>query len=247
MKRLVISAAAVAMATVASVGSARAQTEPLEVAIFTADPFGGYCRELMTVIADRAGLEIAEFHPTAVPDMVPAVANGDADVLCSALAPTTERRQAGLAFTSATLTNQEAIVVLSDNDTVFRTFADFVAAGAVIGGETGSNFVAIAAAAGVEVRTWATNEEVEAALRSGEITGWIRSYPSFAYRQVQGEYQDLKYAEGYIPTQTSYGAIAVHHSNTELLGTIQAALEAIKADGMLTEMAGRWGLPPPPF
>jgi polar amino acid transport system substrate-binding protein len=247
MRKTLVTISALWLAAAGLTGSVAAQESPLRVAIFTADPFGGYCHELMSAIAERAGLEIAEFQPTVVPDMVPAVANGTADVLCSGLGPTTERRQAGLAFTSAILTNQETIVVLADNDNVYRSFADFVAAGAVIGGETGSNFVNIAAAAGVEVRTWATNEELEAALHAGEITGWIRSYPSFAFRQAQGDYADLKHAEGYIPSQTSFGAIAVQQSRTELLGIIQAALEGLKADGALAEMAPRWGLPLPPF
>jgi polar amino acid transport system substrate-binding protein len=244
LKRLSAAFGAFAI-TAGSILSAHAQDDSIRVAVFTADPFGGYCEELMTAIADRAGLTIAEFQPTVVADMVPAIAEGTADVLCSGLSPTTERREAGLAFTSAILTGPTVIVVLATNDTVYATLADFAAAGAVIGAEAVS---AMLQEAGVETREYRTNEEFHAALVSGEITGWMRSGVSFGYQQaVLGEWQDLKLAEGYVPTQIGYGTIAVHNTNTALLGQMQAALEAVKADGTLAEIAGRWGMPLPPF
>ena len=248
LKRSIIAIAAITMVAAGSIGSAQAQDSPLRVAIFTADPFGGYCNDLMNAIAERAGLAISEFQPTVVPDMIPAIANGTADVLCSGLSPRTDRREAGLAFTSAILTSQEAIVVLATNNTVYATLADFAAAGAVIGGEAGSSSLAMASAAGVEVREYRDSDEIHAALVAGEITAWIRSGVSFGYQQAAlGQRPDLKNAEGYVPTRLGYGAIAVHNSNTALLGQIQAALESIKTDGTLAEIAGQWGMPLPPF
>ena len=247
MKRLTIAAAAVAILTVGAF-SAHAQDASIRVAVFTADPFRGYCEELMPILAERAGLQISEFQETVVADMMPAVADGTVDVLCSGLPPTTQAREAGLAFTSAILTSQETVAVLSDNNNVYRTFGDFAAAGAIIGAERGTSFNQILADAGVTVREYATTDEIYAAVRAGEITGWIRSAASFFYNQAAlGNYTDLKQAEGYIPTLLSYAALAVHQDNTALLGQIQAALESVKADGTLAEIAARWGMPLPPF
>lgn len=247
LKQTFAAVAALSMATVGVASAANAQ-ESVSVAVFTADPFAGYCVDIMNAIAARAGLEISEFQPTAVPDMIPAVAEGNADVLCSGLSPRADRREAGLAFTSAILTSQEAIVVLATNDTAYPTLADFAAAGAIIGGEEGSSFLAMAADAGVQVREFRDNDELAAALRAGEITGWIRSDVSFGYQQaVQGLWSDLKTANGYAPTRIGYGTIAVHVTNTALLGQIQAGLELIKADHTLDEIAGEWGMPLPPF
>lgn len=246
-KRSILAAAALSLAVAGTTGSAFGQTDAVRVAIFTNDPFKGYCEELMTAIADRAGLPIAGFQQTVVADMIPAIAGGTADVLCSALGPNTERREAGLAFTSAILTSPTVIVVLATNNTVYRTLADFAAAGAVIGGEAGGPLAAVRDA-GVQTREYRTNEEIHAALVSGEITGWFRSGASFGYQQaVLGQWQDLKLAEGYAPTSVGYGTLAVHNTNTALLGQMQAGLEAVKADGTLAAIAGRWGMPLPPF
>ena len=228
-------------------GTAFGQTDAVRVAVFIADPFKGYCEELMTAIADRAGLRIDGFQQTVVADMIPAIAGGTADVLCSALGPNTERREAGLAFTSAILTSPTVIVVLAANNTVYGTLADFAAAGAVIGGEAGGALATVRDA-GVQTREYRTYEEIHAALVSGEITGWFRAGASFGYQQaVLGQWQDLKLAEGFAPTTVGYGTLAVHNTNTALLGQMQAALEAVKADGTLAAIAGRWGMPLPPF
>jgi len=246
-KRSILAAATLSLAIAGTTGTALGQTDAVRVAVFTADPFKGYCEELMTAIADRAGLAIAGFQQFVVADMIPAIADRTADVLCSALGPNTERRAAGLAFTSAILTSPTVIVVLTTNNTVYRTLADFAAAGAVIGVEAGGPLATVRDA-GVEAREYRTTDEIHAALVSGEITGWYRSGPSFGYQQaVLGQWQDLKLAEGFAPTSVGYGTLAVHNTDTALLGQMQAALEAVKADGTLTAIAGRWGMPLPPF
>ncbi|MGD9739428.1 MAG: substrate-binding periplasmic protein [Bauldia sp.] len=246
-KRSILAAATLSLAVAGTTGTAFGQTDPVRVAVFTADPFKGYCEELMTAITDRAGLRIAEFQQFVVADMVPAIADGTADVLCSALGPNAERRDAGLAFTSAILTSPTVVVVLSTNTAVYRTLADFAAAGAVIGGEAGGPLASVRDA-GVETREYRTTDEIHAALVAGEITGWYRSGASFGYQQaVLGQWQDLKLADGFTPTNVGYGALAVINTNTALLGQMQAALEAVKADGTLAEIAGRWGMPLPPF
>lgn len=246
-KRSILAAATLSLAMAGTTGTAFGQTDAVRVAVFTADPFKGYCEELMTAIVDRAGLQLAGFQETVVADMIPAIAGGTADVLCSGLGPNTERRAAGLAFTSAILTSPTVIVVLAANNTVYRTLADFAAAGAVIGGETGGALATVRDA-GVQTREYRTNEEIHAALVSGEITGWVRAGASFGYQQaVLGQWQDVKLAEGYAATTVGYGTLAVHNTNTALLGQMQAALEAVKADGTLAAIAGRWGMPLPPF
>ncbi|MGV8839591.1 MAG: ABC transporter substrate-binding protein [Bauldia sp.] len=247
--RAIVFATATLAAALAS--PAMAQDAPVRVAIFNTNPFGGdppggYCFDLMTAIADRGGIAIASFQPMIVADMVPAITGGTADVLCSALFPSTERRQAGLAFTSGILTNSEAVVVLATNTTVYRSMADL--AGVRVGAETGSNFVNTARNAGADVREFPSFADAYPALVAGEITAFIRSAPAFLFQQtVLGQFADLKVADGYVPSFVSYGAIAVRNTDTALLGALQASLEAIKADGTLAEIAGRWGMPLPPF
>lgn len=242
---------ATAALAAAMVSPAMAQDAPVRVAIFNTNPFGGdppggYCFDLMTAISERGGIAIAGFQPMIVADMVPAITSGTADVLCSALPPTTARREAGLAFTSAILTNSETIVVLATNTTVYRSLADL--AGVAVGGETGSNFVNLVRSAGANVREFASFADAYPALVAGEIQAFIRSAPSFLFQQtVLGQFADLKVADGYVPSSVSYGAIAVRNTDTALLGTIQATLESLKADGTLAEIAGRWGMPLPPF
>jgi ABC-type amino acid transport substrate-binding protein len=53
--------------------------------------------------------------------------------------------------------------------------------------------------------------------------------------------------ETYVPALVTYGSLAVRSADTALLGELQAALEALKADGTLAMLNERWALPPPPF
>lgn len=239
MRLTLIAAAAIAASL--AVSPAAAQDAPLRVAIynltpFGADPPGGYCFELMNEIAVRTGLTIASFHPMGVPDMIPSVANGTVDILCSALAPNNERRGMGVVFTGPLFVNGETIVIHDDNAASFRTLAEM--RDLRIAANSGSaNLRQLEAAGHPNIVVYEGNQATGAELvLAGQADALLTNAAEFRYNQdMIGLWADLKNMDGYVPTRVSYAAIAVRPGDTALLGTIQAAIELLKLDGYLVD------------
>jgi polar amino acid transport system substrate-binding protein len=242
---VVASLAVVALAT-----SSSAQPAPLSVGILTTAPFGGtppggYCVDLMNEIGARTGLQF-EYLPTALGELLPNLVGGTTDIVCSALGATNERRALGIAFTSAILTNSEALIVLATDATPYTRLEEF--RGQPVGANEATLFVGYLQTAGGEVRTFASAALAYQALIAGEIRAVVNSAPAFLYQQrVLGQWPELRAVDTYVATHPIFPAIAVRNTDTELLGALQAALEAIKADGAMVAILERWALAPPPF
>ncbi len=238
--------AVLAVSIVGAAGLAHAQ-DTLRAGIFINPPFGGtppggYCYDLMEEIAARTSLTF-EYFPMVVGDLITKVGAGETDIECSALGPTPERRALGVVFTGPILTNQEAIVVRAGDATAYVSLADFQ--GLKTGAAQGSaNFTQLSNA-GLNVTAFPSSTEGMAALLAGEIDAYMTAAPE-AMSIAQTE-PGLRMVDTYVATRIGYGMIGVHEGNISLLGTVQNALENMKADGSLAEIAGRWGIPLPPF
>ncbi len=234
-------------------GPAIAQDSPIRVAIYNLTPFGGdppggYCVELMDAIAERTGMTIAEYRPMGVPDMMPAVATGAVDVLCSALAPTNARREVGVAFTSALFTNGETIVVRADNANRYPSLADMRGL-RIAAGEGTANLTQLQNAGHDNIVIYQGNQATGAELLlNGQADAMVTNAAEFRYNQLfMSLWPQLKSADGYVPVRVSHAALAVRPEDTALLGILQATLEAMKLDGSLAALNDRYGLPQPPF
>jgi len=256
MKRIVVGAAA-AMAVIA-VSPSNAQA--LRVASTGAAPFGemGFCGDFMSAVAEQAGLEFEHAEPPNLTEIMPALANGDIDVVCSALGgtylpidtpPTTanQYRALGLAFTGPMFLNFETMVVLADDDAAYTGFADLE--GRPVGATVGATiYLGILADAGItDVRTYPTNAAALDALVAGEVAAVIQGGPSIRYTQSQGQFPNVREVDTYVSQSVIQANMAVRDDDTALLGMLQAALEALKLDGTVAELTARWGLGNPPM
>lgn len=230
--------------------SALAQT-PLRVGLTSSPPFGGpepggYCLDLMNAIGARTGLSFEFVQPMPAGELIGALAGGTFDVLCSANGPTNERRAMGIAFTSAIATNGEMLVVTAADAAAYTTLAELQ--GLTVGAPAGTLFVGMLREAGVtDIREYA-GPALYQALVAGEVKAILTSAPTFAFQHnVQNQWPELRIVETYPLQNPIYSSLAVRNTETELLGTLQAALEGLKADGTLPTLADNWAIPLPPF
>lgn len=242
-----IMAALGATLVVALAGTAQAQTTTLRAGIFINPPFGGtppggYCFDLMNEIGERTGLTF-EYFPMVVADLIAKVGTGETDIECSALGPTPERRALGVVFTGPIMTSSEAMIVRADDTTAYRTLADFQGK-RVAGAEGSANFTQLANAGLNPIAVPATSQAIPALL-AGELDAIMTNAVEIA--TLVAANPGLRGVDTYVATRIAYGFIAVRKDEVLLLGQVQNALELMKEDGTLAEIAGRWGIPLPPF
>lgn len=234
----------------AFVGPAAAQPEVLRVGLTTSAPFGGsqpggYCFDLMNTIADRSGLRF-QFQTMVTGELIPTLLASNIDIICSANGATNERRAMGIAFTSGIAMNSEALLVLANDTTAYLQLAEL--RGQPVGAPAGTLFVGMLRDAGVTNIIEKAGAEVYAALVAGEVKAVLTSAPTIRYQQqVLGLWPELRLVETYVSTNPIYSAIAVRNTEVELLGVLQASLEALKADGTLPGLLDAWAIPPPLF
>jgi ABC-type amino acid transport substrate-binding protein len=226
-------------------GSASAQ-EALDVGIwnlgpFGGDPPGGFCFDLMETIAERTGLSFA-FNPMPFNQLIPAVVSGAVDLECSALAAP-GRRDPGIVFVGPILTNNETMLVRTDDGTAYAGLADF--AGKRIGTTVNSGRQAAITAAGYEPVLFDAAPLAAQALAAGTIDAWMVNAAEAP--RLATEAPGLRIVDTYVGVIVSYGMIGVAHGEVELMGTILQALEGLKIDGTLDAIADRWSVPRAPF
>lgn len=244
-------AASIAAGLIVVGTTALAQPASLRVGLTSTAPFGGaspggYCFDLMNAIGERTGLQFEFVQPLVAGELIPALVGGSFDILCSANGATNERRAMGLAFTSAIATNGEMLVVPTSDATPYATLTELQSM--PVGAPAGTLFVGMLRSAGVtDVREYA-GPALYQALIAGEVKAVLTSAPTFAYQQrVLGQWQDLRIVDTYAMANPIYSAIAVRNTEAGLLGTLQAALEALKADGTVARLVDTWAIPAPPF
>lgn len=240
-------AASVVAAVIGGAMPATAQPAPLRAGIFINPPFGGtppggYCFDLLNEIGARTGLTF-EYFPMVVADLIAKVGTGETDIECSALGPTPERRALGVVFTGPIMTSRETILVAATDATAYVTLADFQ--GKRMGAGNGTaNFTQLSNA-GLNPIAFPSSNEGLAAILAGQLDGYMTNATEAP--TILAAYPGIRAVETYRSTRVSYGFIGVKSGNVLLLGTVQNALEGMKADGTLARIAGVWGIPMPPF
>lgn len=229
-----------------------AAAQAVRVGIMNVPPMGGaepggYCFDLMTELAKRAGIEVT-FQPMPFSDLPAALTGHSVEALCSLHSASARWRQQGLMFTSSIMRNSDGLVVRASAAAPYRALVDLAdqPVGIVAGAPA---FAQMVADAGAKAREYPNPGALYQAVLSGEVTAALISTPAFLYRQkVLGELADLKLVEGYASQSASnHVALAVRQGEITLLGQLQAGLEGMKADGSLTKILETWALPPPVF
>jgi len=193
----------------------------------------GFDIDLMTAIAEKAGLEI-EFINVAWDPLLAGMAQGQYDAAISAMTITEERRQQFLFSDPYFEAGQIVTVSIDNTDIADKDALSGKVAGAQIG-TTGSFEIEK-----IEGATLKTYDDIGLAyqdLMNGQIDAVVADNP-LALEYV-GKNPDKLKAVGEVFTDESYG-IAVSKTEEELLAKINEGLQAVKDEGLIEELVAKW-------
>ena len=193
----------------------------------------GFDIDLMTAIAEKAGLEI-EFVNMAWDPLLAGIAQCQYDAAISAMTITEERKKEFL-FSDPYFEAGQIVTVRIDNTEV--TSKDALSgkvAGAQIG-TTGS--FEIEKVAGATLKTYDDIGLAFQDLMNGQIDAVVADNP-LALGYV-GEYPDKLKAVGEVFTDENYG-IAVCKNKPDLVEKINEGLQAVKKEGLIETLVEKW-------
>lgn len=195
----------------------------------------GFEVELVKLIGEEAGYEV-EYLPTVKFDtIVPLIsAGGKADIGASGIT-INEDRATEVDFTLPIIDSNQGVVVMKDSG--YTEVEDLY--GKKIGAQSGTTGYdwAVENIEGAEVIPYDEMTAVFAALQAGQIDAITADLPVVQY-YVKNAYTDA-WVIAEIPTGEQYG-IVVNKDNPVLTEQLNAAIEAIKADGRYQELYDKW-------
>ena len=201
--------------------------------------YGGYDVDLAEAVARALGVR-AEFVNISFDGLYDALASRKIDVIVSGLLYAPEMTRDVLY--SASYLNVGPVLVVRRDGSIAKT-ADLT--GKTVAVELGSEGQVVAQrlaekeVAGLASRTYPTVPEALAALRRGEVEAVIAD-PIAVSEFVQGEAagDDLRVVSGSLSDE-SY-VIAAHRYDRSLLKAIDQALQELRAQGVLYQLADHW-------
>ncbi len=193
----------------------------------------GFDIDLMTAIAEEAGLEI-EFMNVAWDPLLAGMAQCQYDAAISAMTITEERAKQFL-FSDPYFEAGQIVTVFIDNtDITDKDALSGKVAGAQIG-TTGS--FEVEKIIGAELKTYDDIGLAFQDLMNGQIDAVVADNP-LALGYVN-KYPDKLKTAGEVFTEESYG-IAISKDREDLLEKINAGLQAVKEKGLIEELAKKW-------
>jgi len=193
----------------------------------------GFDIDLMTAIAEKAGLEI-EFLNVAWDPLLAGIAQCQYDAAISAMTITEERKKQFLFSDPYFFAGQIVTVHINNTDIASKHDLSGKVAGAQIG-TTGS--FEVEKIGGATLKTYDDIGLAYQDLMNGQIDAVIADNPlALGYT---GEYPDKLKTVGEVFTDENYG-IAVCKTEEELLAKINEGLQAVKKEGLIEELVTKW-------
>jgi len=193
----------------------------------------GFDIDLMTAIAEKAGLEI-EFMNVAWDPLLAGIAQCQYDAAISAMTITEERKKQFLFSDPYFFAGQIITVHINNTEIASKHDLSGKVAGAQIG-TTGS--FEIEKIGGATLKTYDDIGLAYQDLINGQIDAVVADNP-LALGYV-GENPDKLKTVGEVFTDENYG-IAVCKTKTDLLEKINEGLKAVKAEGLIEQLVEKW-------
>ncbi len=197
--------------------------------------FTGFDIELLRIIADNLGLELAVIvAPFDGIWLLPAA--GECDVAGSAVTITEARARAAL-FSRPYFDAAQSLLVRTQNAVRFAGLADLAGRRiAVETGTTGELYARRNGPADATLVSFDIASEMFEALASGDVDAILQDLPVNGYRQTRDPAVTVT---AIFPTGEQYG-FAVDPANGGLAAAINAELAKLRANGIYDEMFKKW-------
>ena len=205
----------------------------------------GYYVDLIQEIGRRTGLEF-EYKRVPFSKFASALVSGEIDIIAANFGITDQRRAMGIAYSTPTSLSTDGMIVPAIDRANHLTFDDF--AGKVVGAIAGTTHDVKLTQMGIfkEVKTYATSDELVAAVGRGDVLAARLAGAGIAYDlKVRGLFPKVRFVDSYIPTQNLQHAIAARQTDLALLNAINAAVAKLAADGTMSALASKWHVPLP--
>jgi polar amino acid transport system substrate-binding protein len=206
---------------------------PFEYIDETSKAVIGFDIDLINAIAENQGLNI-EIIPTEWDALLAGVSQCQYDAAISAIT-ITEDRQKTMLFSNPYIAAGQILTVAAGNEAVSGIDS---LEGMVVGAQIGTTgAIEIENMPGVTLKTYDTVDLAYLDLSNGQIDAVVADYPTalIFVGQSNGE---LVFA-GDVFTAESYG-IAVCNQNQDLLDQLNAGLQAVMNDGLITSLEDEW-------
>lgn len=230
MKKLIIAAALAAIATGATAGTVRMGTEgayPPYNFINDDGEVDGFEREVGDILCEIAGLDcvwVVNDWDSIIPNLV----SGNYDTIIAGMSITDERDEV-IDFT------QE---YFPSDPSAYMALAGADSAGDVIAAQSATIQASYVASSGATVVEFASPDETVAAVRSGEVDS-VLADRAFLADIVADSNGELVLVGDSVSIGGGVG-VGVRESDGDLKTALNAAIDAMKADGSLNEIIKRW-------
>jgi polar amino acid transport system substrate-binding protein len=202
--------------------------------------------DIGTDIAKRLGVS-AEFDNTGFDGIIPALTAKKCDLIISGMNDTPER-QAQVDFVDYLKVGQ-GLLVPAGNPKGIKTLEDL--SGKTVAVQLGTtNAIALEAAntkleaAGkpkMEIQTFQADTDAFQQLKLGRVDAYSTDSPVVAYYNSLPENKG-KFEVGGTPIEPILIGVALRKSDTELKSAVQAAIDAMYADGTMKKIVDAWGM-----
>jgi polar amino acid transport system substrate-binding protein len=207
-------------------------------------PWQGYLVDVLEEAARRAELTL-EYAPAYIfADLPAALTGGQIDIIAANFSITDQRRALGIDWTMPIYVGGDGMLVPASDTAEHTSFNDF--GGQIVGALTGTShetWLRNNAATFSEVKSYATRDEMMAALASGEIKAARVAAGPYAYElNIRGNFPESRFVDSYVPIEPATMSFAFRQSDTEVIAKLNTSLAAMKADGTLAAMAREWAV-----
>jgi polar amino acid transport system substrate-binding protein len=198
--------------------------------------------DLTNAIAKDAGLPV-QYQLMIFGDLIPAVASGKIDVIATNMAITPARAQQVDFSNPVYIAPTEAVVVLANDTTAYRSLADLK--DFPVGAQKGSIQLALLQKIGgfSEIKIYDTVEDAWSAVVSGQVKAAVTAGPDTIFAAKHGRLSNLRIVSSYQSQSPKPRiGIAVRKGNSELLEKINRSLAKLEADGTVKAIFVNYGV-----
>lgn len=197
----------------------------------------GFDYDVVAAMAERMGLDGAQFDTTPFDGIIPALEAKNCDMIASAMTITEERAEK-VDFSDPYFDADQSLLVLKENADKYASLEDL--ANETIGvqsGTTGKDYTEEHQPEGSTIKEFQTGDELFPAMIAGEVQAALQDLPVNGYRAATAPDQ-------FVVTETfttgeQYG-FAVRQNEKDLLDALNKALADIKSDGTYDEIFKTW-------
>lgn len=199
----------------------------------------GFMVELITEIGRRQGFGV-EVQATPFAALIASLTSNRLDIISAAMLATPARREQ-IDFSDPVYAYGEGVAVKEGENRPWRSLADM--RGVTAGAQVGTIYIEPLRAAGLEVRTYDSVADIMRDVSLGRIQAGFGDAPIVSYQIAQGTFRGVRLLPDYRPSVVGSIGIGTRKGDATM-ARINTGLAAMKADGAMERLIGKWNLPP---